>query len=50
MHQEIVDKIVKTVLDKLCDFDQGELFHFITSYEQADESRKADICRRISSN
>lgn len=49
MHPEIVDKIVKTVLDKLCEFDQGELFHFIVSYERADEDRKIDIRKRISS-
>lgn len=49
MHYEIVDKIVKTVLDKLIAYEPGELYNFLLNYEHANEERKADIRKRISS-
>lgn len=49
MHYEIVDKIAKTILDKLIDYDSEELYNFLLNYEHANEDRKADIRKRISS-
>lgn len=49
MHYEIVDKIVKTILDKLIAYEPGELYNFLLNYEQSNEERKADIRKRVSS-
>lgn len=33
MHYEIVDKIAKTILDKLIAYDSEELYNFLLNYE-----------------
>lgn len=50
MHYKIVDKIAKTILDKLIAYEPGELYNFLLNYEHASEERKIDIRKRISSN
>lgn len=49
MHPEIIDKIAKTILDKLISYEPSELYNFLLNYEHADEERRADIRKRISS-